>query len=303
LNASGQVQARGRPTAALAPSSLIERPTASLDDPPTITSMDLELQGRRALITGGSRGIGLATARALAREGCTVVLVARGEKALLEAAGAITDAGGRAVALAGDSRDDEQVRRVVELAASEVGGIDILVNAAATPAGGGTPATLQQLEDDDLRQEMETKVLGYLRFARAAAPYMVRQRWGRIINISGLAARQATSIVGSIRNVSVAALTKNLADQLGPHGVNVTVVHPGMTETERTPGMVTALAESAQIDEEAARRRLAANVSIGRMVTASEIADVVAFLASPRSIAINGDAVIAGGGAVGPIYY
>jgi NAD(P)-dependent dehydrogenase (short-subunit alcohol dehydrogenase family) len=202
-----------------------------------------------------------------------------------------------------DSRDDAQVRAAVEHAAGELGGIDILVNAAATPGGGSPAATLQELQDDDVRAEVETKVLGYLRFARAAAPYMIHEGWGRIVNISGLAARNATSIVGSMRNVAVAAMTKNLADQLGPHGINVTVVHPSMTETERTAGMVTAIAARSGITEDEARARLATGISIGRLVTAAEIADVIAFLCSPCSVAINGDAVVVGGGAVGPIHY
>lgn len=265
--------------------------------------MHLGLGGKRALVTGGSRGIGLATAKALAGEGCAVAIVARGEPALVEAARGITGEGGPATWVVADSRRNDQVQAAVQEVVDRLGGVDILVNAAATPAGGAPPATWQDLEDDEVRQEIETKVLGYLRFARAAAPHMVRQRWGRIVNISGLAARSASSIVGSMRNVAVAAMTKNLADQLGPHGVNVTVVHPGMTETERTPGMVAAIAERSGISEAEAKARLAAGVSIGRLVTAAEIADVITFLCSPRSIAINGDAVVVGGGALGPIHY
>ena len=106
--------------------------------------------------------------------------------------------------------------------------------------------------------------------------------------MSGLAARQSGSILGSIRNVSVAAMTKNLADELGPHGINVTVVHPGATRTER------------MTDDTAAR--VAGNV-IGRVVDADEVAYVVAFLASPKSVAITGDAIACGGGARGAIHY
>jgi NAD(P)-dependent dehydrogenase (short-subunit alcohol dehydrogenase family) len=135
---------------------------------------------------------------------------------------------------------------------------------------------------------VNTKVMGYLRCAREVAPLMVAEGWGRIINVSGLAARQAGSIIGSVRNVSVAAMTKNLADELGPHGINVTVVHPGATRTER-------------MDDETAAR-ITGNV-IGRIVDADEVAYVVAFLASPKSAAITGDAIACGGGTRGPIYY
>jgi len=198
---------------------------------------------------------------------------------------------------------DDDVRAMVDEVAGAFGGVDVLVNAAARPASSAPVPPLSGLTDDALREEFETKVLGYLHTARAAAPHMAEQGWGRIINISGLAARQASSAFGSIRNVAVAALTKNLADELGPAGINVTVVHPGTTATERTPGLIAAYAQARGSNEEEAERSLSASVSIGRIVTAAEVADVVAFLASPRSVAINGDAIAAGGGTRGAIHY
>ena len=143
-------------------------------------------------------------------------------------------------------------------------------------------------------------MLGYLRTARAAAPYMTARGWGRIINISGLAARGVSTASGSIRNVAVAALTKTLADELGPHGVNVTVVHPGWTVTERTSDHIAAYASARGITEDAAQVMLAKGISIGRPVTAAELAHVVTFLASPRSVAINGDAIAAAAAPAAP---
>ena len=259
--------------------------------------MDLGLSGKRAIVTGASRGIGLAIAHALAAEGVQVALVARGADDLRAAAAGV------GTPFTADTTDDGSVRAMVADVVAAFGGVDILVNAAARPAGGTTPPTLADLTDDALRVELETKVLGYLRTARAVAPHLVGQGWGRIVNVSGLNARQAGSVAGSIRNVAVAALTKNLADELGPHGVNVTVVHPGITVTERTPGMLERRAAAEGIDLDEARARFAAPVSIGRLVTAAEVADVVTFLCSPRSVAINGDAVAAGGGARGAIHY
>ena len=165
------------------------------------------------------------------------------------------------------------------------------------------PRTLAELTDDHLMAAIDTKVLGYVRTARALAPHMVAQGWGRIINISGLAARSTGLPSASIRNVAVAALTKNLADELGRSGINVNVVHPGMTVTERTPAVVAAYAAAGGISETEAEARMHARVGIGRVVTAAEVADVVAFLASPRSVAINGDAIAVGGGTPGPIHY
>jgi NAD(P)-dependent dehydrogenase (short-subunit alcohol dehydrogenase family) len=260
--------------------------------------VDLELTGRRALVTGGSRGIGLAVARALAAEGADVALVARGEEALRSAAADVARASGRTVIAApADTGDDASVAAMVGHVVTELGGIDILVNAAATPAT-GAPFT-----DDDLEGEINVKVRGYLRCARAVAPLMAESGWGRIVNIAGLAARNTGNVVGTIRNVAVAAMTKNLADELGPRGINVTVVHPGMTRTERTPEAVAAMARSRETTVEELERALEAGVSIGRLVTAEEVAAVVVFLASPKSVAVNGDAVAAGGGARGSIYY
>jgi NAD(P)-dependent dehydrogenase (short-subunit alcohol dehydrogenase family) len=266
--------------------------------------VDLQLAGKRAIVTGGSRGIGYAVASALVAEGVEVTIVARGRDALDEAAARLSRATCGAVhAIPADTRSDAAVDDMVAAARRSMGGIDILVNAAAQPADPTAPKSLAGLRDDDLRDEVETKVLGYLRCARAVAPEMIRAGWGRIVNISGLAARQSGSPFGSIRNVAVAALTKNLADELGPQGINVTVVHPGLTETERIPGMVSGLAASAGISEAQARTRLATGVTIGRIVDASEVADVVTFLCSPRSVAINGDAIATGGGIRGPIFY
>jgi NAD(P)-dependent dehydrogenase (short-subunit alcohol dehydrogenase family) len=260
--------------------------------------VDLELTGRRALVTGGSSGIGLAVARSLAAEGVDVALVARGEEALARAAQDVANVGGRrAIWAVADTGDDAAVSAMVSSVTSQLGGVDILVNAAATPAT-GAPIT-----DDDLEREINVKVRGYLRCARAVAPQMTERGWGRIINISGLAARQTGSIVGTVRNVAVVALTKNLADELGSKGVNVTVVHPGMTRTERTPRALEAMAAARGITVEELEERLESAVAIGRLVTAEEVANVVAFLASPKSVALNGDAIVAGGGARGSIHY
>ena len=265
--------------------------------------MDLQLTGKRALVTGGSRGIGAAVAHVLADEGVALALFAREPGRLSARAAELSERGATVVTRAVDTADAAAVRAAVEEVASELGGLDILVNAAAVPAGPAQAVPLALLDDDDLRQQIETKVLGYLHTARAVAPMMIDQGWGRIINISGLAARQTGSIFGSIRNVAVAAMTKNLADELGPSGINVTVVHPALTVTERTFGLLRAVAQSEGIGVDQAAERFAAQVSIGRLVTAAEVADVVAFLASPRSVAINGDAIAVGGGAVGSIHY
>jgi NAD(P)-dependent dehydrogenase (short-subunit alcohol dehydrogenase family) len=266
--------------------------------------MDLHLTGRRALVTGGSRGIGLAIARALAAEGVDVAVAGRDlERAQAAAEALAAGSGRRTVGLRVEMSDTAAVRAMVAAATEAIGGVDILVNNAAMPGGQSTPPSLASLTEDAFHADVDVKVMGYLRAAQAVAPQMIDRGWGRIINISGLAARQTGSIVGSVRNVAVAALTANLADELGPHGINVTVVHPGVTRTEKTPGVLARRAEATGTSEEEAEAAMAAGTSIGRMIDASEVADVVAFLASPRSAAITGDAIAVGGGGRGTIHY
>src|SRR4051794_26146847 len=197
--------------------------------------MDLQLSGKRAIVTGGSRGIGLAVAHRLAGEGASVALVARDAARLAEAAVEVRAHGTEVVVRPTDTTDDAAVRAMVDDVVAAWGGVDVLVNAAARPASSGPVPSLADLSDDALRVELETKVLGYLRCARAVAPHMAAAGWGRIINVSGLNARISGSLVGSVRNVAVVAMTKNLADELGPAGITVTVVHPGTTVTEALP--------------------------------------------------------------------
>ncbi|WP_433754768.1 SDR family NAD(P)-dependent oxidoreductase [Nocardia sp. CA-135398] len=265
--------------------------------------MDLNLDGKRAIVTGGSRGIGLAIAHGLAAEGVDVVIAARSAEPLEIAARKLADeTGRRVIAVPTDTGDDDQVQALVQRTVTELGGVDILVNSAATPWSAGSPTDLTATTDEVVRREIEIKVLGYLRTARAVAPHLVEQGWGRIINISGLGARQANSIAQTIRNVSVSALTKNLADELGPQGVNVTVVHPGLTRTERLTARLSTQAEESGTTVAELEAGLTRN-SVRRVIDAREVADVVTFLASPRSIAITGEAIAVGGGIPGPVYY
>lgn len=266
--------------------------------------MDLELTGKKALVTGGSRGIGKAIALALASEGTDVAIVARNSSALSETARVISQQTGRkAISISGDTGDDVSVRKFVSEAARQLGGLDILVNNAARPGGQGAVPTLAEITEEAFNEDMNVKVMGYLRCAREAAPHMIERGWGRIINISGLAARQSGSTIGSMRNVAVAAMTKNLADELGPHGINVTVVHPGLTRTEATADVIARRASAADLSEEEIERQMAGGNAIKQVIDAHDIAAVVAFLASPKSVAVSGDAIAAGGGVGRAIHY
>jgi NAD(P)-dependent dehydrogenase (short-subunit alcohol dehydrogenase family) len=252
--------------------------------------MDLALKGKRAIVTGGSRGIGKAIARRLAQEGVDVVIAARGKEQLDKTAEELSaQTGGRVVGITADTSDDASIETLVAASVELLGGVDILVNNAAQPGGVGPAGRLDQVVAEHLLNDVNVKVVGYLRTARAVAPHFIRNGWGRIINIGGLSARKTGNYIASVRNAGVSSITKNLGDELGPKGVNVVAIHPGATRTERTT------------EEEATK--FGQSVSIGRIVDASEIASVAVFLASPLSIAINGETIATGGGSFGTIDY
>jgi NAD(P)-dependent dehydrogenase (short-subunit alcohol dehydrogenase family) len=265
--------------------------------------MNLDLTGKTAVVTGGSRGSGKAIARELAAEGVDVAIVARSVSPLEATAAELgEETGGRIVPIVADTASDASVKAMVEQAAGALGHLDILVNCAAQPGGQQPPPKLANITDEAFYSDVNVKVMGYLRCARECAPHMIRQGWGRIINVSGLAARSTGSTIGSIRNVAVVAMSKNLADELGPHGINVTVVHPSLTRTEKTADVIAARAERQGISQDEAEKRMVNNL-VGRWIDARDIAYVVTFLASPKAIAINGDVIAAGGGIPGTIYY
>ena len=202
--------------------------------------VDMGLTDKLALVAGGSRGIGKAIALDLAREGADVAIAARNAEQLERTAAEIRDeTGRRAIPLVFDATSTEQTNQMVDDAASQLGGLHILVNSASLP--GGSPAAVGPVEtvnEDDLLRDFDVKYVGALRCAKAAIPHLKQQGWGRIVNISGTNARRAGNLSGGARNTSMVHLTKTLALQLGPFGITVNCVHPGTTRTERTPGML-----------------------------------------------------------------
>jgi NAD(P)-dependent dehydrogenase (short-subunit alcohol dehydrogenase family) len=273
-------------------------------------AMDLGLQGKHAIVTGGSRGIGKAIARELAREGVDVAIVAR-NKADLEATARelASETNRRIVPLAADVTSKDQVNRMVAEAAEQLGGVHILVNSGSAP-GGSASATgpIETVVDEDLISDFNIKYVGALRCCRAVIPFMKKEGWGRIINISGANARNAGNLSGGARNVAMVHLTKTLAVQLGRFGITVNCIHPGTTRTERTPSLLAARAKQLGVSPEEAERQDFSPDSprgnaICRMVDASEIAFVTTFLASEKAWAVSGELIAATGGAGRNVYY
>src|SRR6266851_181397 len=272
--------------------------------------MDLGLRGRHAIVTGGSLGIGKAIARELAREGADVAIAARSKDQLQTTARELaTETGRRIIPLVADVTSKAAVDRMVAEAAERLGGLHILVNSGSPPGGSaGATGPIESVVDEDLLHDFDVKYVGALRCARAAIPFLKRQGWGRIINISGTNARTAGNLSGGARNGALVHFTKTLAVQLGRYGITVNCVHPGTTRTERTPRLLAARATELRIAPEEVEQRDFAHDSprgnaIGRMVDAVEIAYVAAFLASDKAWAVTGELVVATGGAGRAVYY
>lgn len=266
--------------------------------------MDLELAGKRAIVTGGGAGIGRAIAVELAREGVSVAVVSRRKEVLDDAARLIQDeTGTAALPVVADTGDDSSVQSMVDTVVDRFGGVDILVNVASqNPAQPGGLDYLHAHSDRFLDQ-LNVKVVGYLRTAKAVAPHFIAQRWGRIINIAGIGARETVAVINSVRNVGVTALSKNLADELGPHGVNVTTLYPSYTLSNTYRERLQAQADAAGITLDQHLATIDTGNAIARFVQPHEIGWVAAFLASPKSVTINGDAITVCGGHLGPIHY
>ena len=257
--------------------------------------MDLQLTGKAAIVTGGSVGIGKAIARELAREGVDVVICGRREGLLEETANELSaETGGRVIAVPADTTSNQSVQGLVDAAMAAFGKVDILVNNAAYP-GGLVGGGIDDADDEDLLADLNTKVVGYLRCAKAVAPILREQGWGRIINIGGMAARN-TGTYSGVRNLALVHMTKTLSNELGPHGVTANIVHPGTTRTERSGPMYAEQAEREGVSVEDVEDAVAEGIAIRRIVDATEIAYVVTFLASPLASAVTGEAIAAGGG-------
>ena len=202
--------------------------------------MDFGLQGKGALVTGGSKGIGKAIAQELAREGADVAIAARTLDDLEKSARDIeAETGRHVVPLALDVTQRDQVDRVTSEAEEALGGLHILVNSGSYP-GGSPSATgpVETVDEEDMIGDFDVKYVGALRCARSAIPFMKREGWGRIINISGGNARRAGNLSGGARNVSLVHPTKTLSNQVGRYGITVNCIHPGPTRTERTPRLL-----------------------------------------------------------------
>lgn len=262
--------------------------------------MDLQLNGKAAFVTGGSMGIGKAAALELAKEGVDVAIAARRMPLLEEAAAELrqalaqTPGAGRILPVAVDTTDMGSVTAAMAQTAEAFGRLDILVNGAAHP-GGLVRSDLDEADPQGLLQDIDIKVVGYLRCCKAAAPHMRRQRYGRIINIGGLTGRGSKQISG-MRNVAIVHMTKTLSDQLGPDGITVNTIHPGVVETPHIHELYEKEAKKQGLSAAEVEANYIKVTPIRRVLQPEEMGWIIAFLASPRSGSITGESLGCDGG-------
>ena len=257
--------------------------------------MDLGLHGQHVLISGASGMLGAAATRALAAEGAALTLLGRNPAALeplVEAA----RAGGapRCVALGCDLGLAASVDAAVAAAEAAQGPIDVLVAAAGAAQGG----VFWEIDDAAWQRNLEAKLFGTIRLLRAVAPRMIARQAGRIVAVVGNSARQPEPrmLPGAVANAGLMALVRGLAEELGPHGVAINALNPGPVRSPRWDTMMAAAAARSGGTPSEAEAAFLQKTALRRLATAEEVAQHVAFLASPRAAHLTGSAVTVDGG-------
>jgi 3-oxoacyl-[acyl-carrier protein] reductase len=258
--------------------------------------MDLGITGRACVVTGASRGIGLATARALVAEGARVLLVGRDDGALAEAAEKLT---ADVATIAADVTDPDAAERIAAKCERRFGGVDVLVNNAGT----SWPRPLEELTDAEWDSMWALHVMAPMRLMRRVAPAMAERGWGRIVNVGSSAGKRPSS-TNAAYNVTKAAqhmLARVFADEYAGSGVLVNTVAPGAVETPlwmAPGGLADQAAEDQGVSREEALAGARSKIPLGRLGSEDEIAAVIAFLCSERASNVAGANWSVDGGAV-----
>ena len=258
--------------------------------------MDLGLKGKRALVAGGSRGIGIATAVLLAKEGARVALVARGEESLALAVNRVRrEAGVDAVALAADLTRPADADAAVRRAAQALGGLDILINSAGgAPLGSALEAT-----EEDWQSGFAVKLLGSVRLCRAAVPHLrAAGPGGAIVNLAGSWGREPdpSAAVGSTVNAALAAFSKSLSKLVARDRIRVFCVNPTATRTELWLDLARRFGKRVGKSGEEITRSVSSQIPLGRIAEPDDVARVIVFLVSDAAGFLTGISLDVDGG-------
>jgi 3-oxoacyl-[acyl-carrier protein] reductase len=258
--------------------------------------MDFGLKGKRALVMAASRGLGLASARALAQEGCNLVVCSRDRSRIDAAADALRrDTGVRVHAVAADVSGTSEASMLVATAVEQLGGLDIVVHNAGGPPAGEFLA----MTEEQWHKAFEQNLLSLVRVANAAVPEMKRAGGGRILTIASSSVKQPIPnlVLSNALRAGVWGLAKTMARELAPFGILVNVIAPGRIQTERIEELDAANAQRSGKPLEEIKKESVASIPMGRLGRPEELANLVAFLASERAAYITGQAIFVDGAA------
>jgi 3-oxoacyl-[acyl-carrier protein] reductase len=259
--------------------------------------MDLGLKDKRALVTGSSRGLGYATALALAKEGCKVAINGRDEFNLLEAAHKIhKETNVLAYPVVGDVSDPAVPEKLIVDTVKLLGGLDILI----TNAGGPPPGSIDSLDEAAWQKGVDVSLMAHVRLIKAALPFLRKSASASVLTVTSFTVKQPLEnllLSNSIRT-AVIGLTKSLALELGREGIRFNSILPGWTETERVTDLMTARATANKSTVEEETRKQAAAIPLGRMGQPQEFANAAAFLVSPAASYITGVMLSVDGGLI-----
>lgn len=260
-------------------------------------SLELNFSGKTAIVTGGSAGIGLATAKALYREGVDVAIVARNPERLEQAVNVIQEIPNQAnkvIAVNADITQVESIEVIVSQTLTTFGQIDILINNAGSARAG----SFLNLSNAAFIDAWNLKLLGYIRLVKAVVPDQIRRRDGQIVNIIGGAGRtpRANFLPGSTTNAALLNFTCGISTELAQHNIRINAISPGLTATERAEQLAQQQAEASQISVEEIKTRALNAIPLGKLVQPVEIANLVLFLVSDLAASITGTEILVDGG-------
>jgi 3-oxoacyl-[acyl-carrier protein] reductase len=257
--------------------------------------MDLQLKGKRALVTGASRGLGYATGRTLAQEGCDLAINSRDPQKLSDAARTlVAESGTKVIPLPGDVADPVLPQSLIQQTVEGLGGLDILItNAGGPPAGG-----FEDFDDQDWGQAVELSLLSHVRLIRAALPHLRKSEAPSVLTVTSISVKQPVPdliLSNSVRAATV-GMTKTLALELGSEGIRFNSILPSWTVTERITELMEYRAQSRGTTVGDEINLQSADIPLGRMGTPEEFANVAVFLVSPAASYLTGSMISVDGG-------